>query len=75
MNLNSTGSVDALWVNIHSFPVPFQLATTPLHSGYGFSKPKIAKFPSLPEPDYASSCRLFIQPIPLVDSKHQAILR
>lgn len=43
--------------------------------GYGFDQPPGPSFPVEPKPDYLSSVRLFINPVPSSDSKTQRMVR
>ena len=53
----------------------FQNIIAPVRTGYGFEQPPGPSFPVEPEPDYAPSVRLFINPVPSPDSKIQRMMR
>ena len=58
-----------------NFFVFFQNIIAPVRTGYGFEQPPGPSFPVEPEPDYAPSVRLFINPVPSPDSKIQRMMR
>ncbi|RMX53678.1 hypothetical protein pdam_00000335, partial [Pocillopora damicornis] len=63
------------YMHTNASTTQLQNIIAPVRTGYGFEQPPGPSFPVEPEPDYAPSVRLFINPVPSPDSKIQRMMR